>query len=63
MDIGHDNDDDDDGDHELLSSSAAIRAALNKGIDPYAVAAVLAGGVGLAVAGYIATRLRPHSWR
>jgi len=49
MDVNHGNDSGDDGDHELLSISAAIRAALGKGIDPYTVAEVLAEGTVFAV--------------
>ncbi len=41
MDLNHGNRDEDDGDHELLWMTGAIRAALDKGIDPYTVAEVL----------------------
>ena len=55
MDIGHhnDNSDGDDGDWELLSIGAAIRAALDHGVDPYALAGVLVEGAAYSVGRHV----------
>jgi hypothetical protein len=55
MDSGHSNDGKSqrDGDHELLSLGAAIRAALDNGVDPYVVAGVLAEGAAYAIARHV----------
>lgn len=45
--------DDDDGDHELRAIGAAVGAALNRQIDPYAVAGLLAEDAAFAVSRYL----------
>ena len=60
MDNRHhnDNSDGDDGDQELLSIGAAIRAALDHGVDPYALAGVLVEGAAYSVGRYVPARER-----
>ena len=47
--MSDDDNDGDDGDCELLSLGRGIRAALDDGIDPYAVAGVLVEGAAYAI--------------
>jgi hypothetical protein len=53
VDDHNDNDDGDDRDSDLLAIGAAIRAALDKGVDPYAVAGIAAAGAAFAIAQHI----------